>query len=60
MGEDRTVRIDAGFYEVEVEGASGDDLEDVRRQAFEAAERARKDVEEMDDRLEDGDKRQYS
>lgn len=55
----RHVRIDAGFYEVQVHGDPDDSLEDVKETAFEAADRARDDVEEMDDNFDNGDNRHH-
>lgn len=56
----RHVRIDAGFYEVQVHGDPDDSLDDVKDAAFDAADRAREDVEDMDERIEDGDQRHFS
>ena len=50
----RSVHIDTGFYEVQVWGDPDDDLETVRETAEQAADRAKADVQELDDRIDDG------
>lgn len=45
----RHVRIDTGFYEVQVHGDPEDTLEDVKETALSVAAEARADAEEMDD-----------
>lgn len=55
----RSVKIDTGFYEVQVWGDPDDSFAEVQEAAFDAADRARQDVEEMDDQL-DGDDQHYA
>ena len=50
----RSIQIDTGFYEVQVWGDPDDDFEAVRKKAEQAADRAKADVQELDDRIDDG------
>lgn len=45
----RHVSIDTAFFEVEVHGDPDDSLDDVKEAAFEAADRAKDDVQELSD-----------
>lgn len=45
----RHVRIDTAFFEVQVHGDPDDALDDVKEAAFEAADRAKDDVQELSD-----------
>lgn len=58
----RSVQIQTAFYTVQAWGDPDDSFETVRNEAFTAADRAKADTEELDDRLEaDGDDdRHYS
>jgi hypothetical protein len=51
----RSVSIDTGFYEVSVSGDPVDSLSDTFEAAMKAADRAKDDVEELDDRLDGED-----
>lgn len=54
----RSVEIETGFYRVQVWGDPEDSLEETERLAYRAADRAKDDVDDLDDRL-DGDDRHY-
>jgi hypothetical protein len=54
----RSVEIDTGFYRVQVWGDPQDSFDEVVGKAHDAAERAKEDAAELDDRIED-DGRQY-
>jgi hypothetical protein len=55
-----SIEIDAGAYRVQVWGDPDDSLDDLRDLAFEAADRAKADVQELDDRMDNGDDIHYS
>lgn len=55
----RSIEIDTGFYHIEVTGDPDDSFEAVLDCAERVADRAKEDVEELDDRL-DSDNRHYS
>lgn len=52
----RSIKIDTGYYSVLVEGDTDDSLDDVEEKAMRAADRAKEDIEELDD---DGDNTQF-
>jgi hypothetical protein len=54
----RSVEIDTGFYRVQVWGDTGDSFEAVMAKAIEAADRAKEDAVDLDDRIDD-DGRHY-
>lgn len=54
----RSVEIDTGFYRVQVWGDTDDSFDDVMQKAERAADRAKADAVEMDDRIDD-DGRHY-
>jgi hypothetical protein len=54
----RTVEIDTGFYRVQVWGDPDDSFDEVLTKAKAAADRAKADAVDLDDRIED-DGRHY-
>ena len=55
----RTIKIDTGFYEIQVWGDPDDDFDTVLEKAKQAADRAKADVEELDDRIDDNKGAEY-
>ncbi len=55
----RAVRIDTGYYEIQVWGDTDDSFADVMEKAERAADRAKDDVEDLNSQL-DGDGKHYS
>ena len=51
----RTIKIDTGFYKIEVYGDPKDSFEDVEAKAQELAAQAKKHVEDIDKQLDGGD-----
>jgi hypothetical protein len=56
----RHVRVSTGFFEVQVNGDPDDSLADVQETAFDIVDKTMDDVQELDDRLDDGDDLHYS
>jgi len=48
----RTIKIDTGYYKVEVYGEPGDDFQTVQKYAKEEAERAKSHVEDLESQIE--------
>ena len=55
----RHIRVDTGFYEVQVHGDPDDNLADLLEVFTEAADRAKEDVEDLDDRISETDNDRY-
>jgi hypothetical protein len=56
----RSIKIDTGFYEVQVWGDPDDDFEAVKAKAEAAADRARADVEALDERISEANGNYHS
>lgn len=54
----RSVEIDTGFYRIQVWGDTDDSFGDVMDKAMQAADRAKEDSVDLDDRIDD-DGRHY-
>lgn len=49
----RSIQIDTGFYCVQVWGDTDDSFDETMEKAMEAADRAKADAVELDDRIDD-------
>ena len=56
----RHIRVDTGFYEVQVHGDPDDNLADLLELTNELADRAKADAQELDARMDNGDQRYTS
>lgn len=55
----RHIRVDTGYYEVQVHGDPDDNLSDLLDVFNEAADRALEDVEQLDDRIDENSEDRY-
>jgi len=55
----RSIEVDTGYYTVEITGDPDDDFETIFKLVEKAATLAKEDVEQLDDRIDNGDNAQY-